>query len=377
MQYRKFGKLDWQPSALGFGVMRMPVIDGDSAKIEEVEATQMIRHAIDQGVNYIDTAYPYHQQQSEKFLGRALADGYRERVKLASKLPCWLVKTADDFDRLLNEQLERLKTDTIDFYLLHALNKDSWPKMRDLGVLKWAEGAIADGRIKHLGFSFHDSVEVFEEIVDAYDKWTFCQIQYNYMDEEHQAGLRGLKYAAEKGLAVVVMEPIRGGKLAGPVPDAVQTLWDTAPTQRGPVDWALQWVWNQPEVSLLLSGMSNMEQVEQNLVSAENSSIGILNAEELALVSQVQETYTKLSPIGCTDCKYCLPCPSGVDIPRNLNTYNEAFMYGLEHGKGGYQWIPDDQRADVCIQCGECETACPQDLPIIEWLEKVDQLMTA
>lgn len=375
MKYRTFGKLDWKPSALGFGAMRLPTLDEDEANIDEAEATRMIRHAIDRGVNYVDTAYPYHRGNSEKFLGRALADGYRERVKLATKLPCWLVETADDFDRLLNEQLERLQTDHIDFYLLHALNAASWPKMRALGVLQWAEGAIADGRIRHLGFSFHDSVELFEEIIDAYDQWTFCQIQYNYMDESFQAGTRGLEYAAAKGLAVIAMEPVRGGRLAGTPHPVIRKLWDRTPVQRTPADWALQWVWNRPEVSLLLSGMSTMEQVQQNLASAEQSEAGHLTPEELALVAQVKEAYARLSPVGCTDCKYCMPCPREVDIPRCFNVYNEAFMYGIEHGKNDFFWIPEKQKPAACIQCGECETRCPQNLPIMELLGKADQLL--
>jgi predicted aldo/keto reductase-like oxidoreductase len=244
MQVRTFGKLDWKPSALGFGAMRLPTIDGDPAKIDEAEATRMVRHAIDHGVNYVDTAYPYHREESERFVGRALQDGYRERVKLATKLPSWLVKEPGDFDRYLNEQLEKLQTRHIDFYLLHSMNERSWPQLRDLDVFRWAEGALADGRIRHLGFSFHDKLEVFQEVVDGYDHWDFCQIQYNYMDTDYQAGTQGLKYAADKGLAVVVMEPIRGGRLANNIPPAVQEIWDSAPVQRTPAEWALQWAWN-------------------------------------------------------------------------------------------------------------------------------------
>lgn len=244
MKYRTFGQLDWKPSALGFGAMRLPVIDNDHGKISEPEATRMIRHAIDHGVNYVDTAYPYHKGTSEAFLGRALQDGYRERVKLATKLPCWKVEAYEDFDRLLNEQLSNLQTGQIDFYLLHSLDAGSWPKMRDLNVFDWAEKALADGRIGYLGFSFHDKYEVFQEIVDASDLWHFCQIQYNFMDVEEQAGIKGLQYAAGKGLAVVIMEPLRGGALAGHIPPAVQALWDSFPVRRTPADWALQWLWN-------------------------------------------------------------------------------------------------------------------------------------
>jgi predicted aldo/keto reductase-like oxidoreductase len=289
MQYRTFGKLDWEPSALGFGAMRLPVIDDNPGKIDEPEATRMLRYAIDHGVNYVDTAYPYHEETSETFLGRALQDGYRQRIKLATKLPSWLVKVAEDCDRYLNEQLERLQTETIDFYLLHGLNEERWPKLRDLNVLEWAEKAMADGRIRYLGFSFHDRYDVFQEIVDASDQWTFCQIQYNYMDEEHQAGTRGLKYAADKGLAVVVMEPIRGGQLARNPPQAIAELWDTAAPRRTPADWALQWVWNHPEVSVVLSGMSTMEQVKQNVASASQSGPGTLTADELALIARVRD----------------------------------------------------------------------------------------
>ncbi len=387
MQYRTFGKLDWRPSALGFGAMRLPTIGGDSAQIDEPEATRMLRYAIDHGVNYIDTAYPYHRGASEVLVGRALADGYRARVKLATKLPCWLVKEPADFDRYFNEQLGRLQTAKIDFYLLHGLDADRWHTMADLGVLAWAERALADGRIGHLGFSFHDKYEVFQEIVDAYDGWTFCQIQYNFMDEQEQAGVRGLKYAADKGLAVVVMEPLRGGLLAGNVPQPVQAIWDEAEVARSgdrpqqpprtPADWALQWLWNQPEVSLLLSGMSTLEQVMQNLASAERSGAGTLAADEVALIGRVRDKYRELMPIPCTNCKYCQPCPNGVDIPRVFGIYNEGIMYNNPaRARTSYnQWMPAEKRADRCLRCGECEAACPQRIAIMEWLEKVDQFM--
>jgi len=375
MNYRKFGKLDWKVSALGFGCMRFPVIAGEYADIDEPEATRMLHYAIDHGLNYVDTAYPYHGGNSELVVGRALQGGYREKVHLATKLPTWEVSTADDFDRLLNEQLKKLQVEYIDFYLLHALNKNSWTKVRDLGVLPWAEGAMADGRIRHLGFSFHDEYAVFKEIVDGYDNWTFCQIQHNYIDINNQAGTKGLRYAASKGLAVVIMEPLLGGKLAA-APGPVQKLWDSAPVKRAPADWALQWLWNQPEAAVVLSGMSTMEQVEQNVASASISGVGTLTSEELSLVSRVRTQYSKLSPIPCTNCKYCMPCPNGVDIPRNFAVYNEGVMYGNpEAARKAYAEISEKARASVCIQCRECEPKCPQHIRISEWMPIVHEVL--
>jgi len=376
MQYRTFGRLDWKPSALGFGAMRLPTIDGDPGRIDEPEATRMILYAIDHGVNYVDTAYPYHRETSEPFLGRALQDGYRERIRLATKMPCWKVEAAKDFDRYLDEQLDRLRTDHVDFYLLHGLNAGSWPKMRDLGVLGWAEKAIGDGRIHHLGFSFHDKYEVFQEIVDASDLWLFCQIQYNFMDIEYQAGTKGLKYAANKGLAVVVMEPLRGGLLTKNVPPVAQEIWDSAPRKRTPADWALQWVWNHPEVSVVLSGMSTMEQVEQNTASASESGSGKLTEEELGLVARVRDKYRELARIPCTDCKYCLPCPSGVNIPGVFEIYNDAMMYGDEQqAQMSYLWLDEEERANLCVECGECLEKCPQQIEIPVWLVKAHELL--
>lgn len=375
MQYRRFGKLDWKCSVLGFGCMRLPIQGEDKSNINEPEATKMLHYAIDHGVNYIDTAYPYHGGNSERFLGRALKGGYREKVRLATKLPCWLIESPKDFDKYLNEQLEKLQTNHIDFYLLHGLNQDRWNKMRDLDVLEWAEGAVADGRLGYIGFSFHDRYEVFKEIVDAYDKWTFCQIQYNYIDIENQAGTKGLKYAASKGLAVVIMEPILGGRLVSP-PQPIQDLWDTAARKRTPADWALQWLWNQPEVSVVLSGMSTMQHVKENIASANASGIHTLTEEELALVAQVREKYQELCPIPCTKCGYCMPCPNGVNIPRNLEIYNEGVMYDKpDHARQAYSWLSEDERASACIQCRECEEQCPQSIPISEWMPRIHEVL--
>jgi predicted aldo/keto reductase-like oxidoreductase len=391
VKYRTFGRLDWKSSALGFGAMRLPRIDNDPGQIDEPEATRLIRYAIDHGVNYVDTAYPYHRETSETFLGRALQDGYRERIRLATKLPCWKVEKEEDFDRFLDEQLGKLQTEHVDFYLLHSLDAKTWPKMRDLGVLRWAEGAVADGRIGHLGFSFHDKVEVFREIVDASDLWTLCQMQRNFMDVEYQAGTEGLRYAAGKGLAVVIMEPLRGGMLTQHVPPSVQALWDSvgathrgrpragteaSPYRRTPAAWALQWLWNQPEISVVLSGMSTMEQVVENVASAARSGPGTMSEEELAVISRVREQYEALCAIPCTACEYCLPCPNGVSIPEIFKIYNNAMMYGdVQRARNSYASVDDNHRADLCIECGECLEKCPQGIEIPEWLKKTQELL--
>ncbi|MCU0486440.1 MAG: aldo/keto reductase [Anaerolineales bacterium] len=376
MQYRKFGKLDWQVSALGFGCMRLPTIDGKSGNIDMDKTTEMIHTAIQAGVNYFDTAYGYHEQQSEVALGKVLAGGYRERVHIATKSPIWLIHESGDFDRLLDQQLQRLQTSSVDFYLLHALNKDHWAKAQQFDLLRRAEAAKADGRIRYFGFSFHDNLETFKQIVDGYSAWDFCQIQYNYMDTTVQAGIEGLQYAAGKGLAVIIMEPLLGGKLALDLP-ATRPLWDSAAQKRTPADWALQWLWNQPEVSMVLSGMSTLEQVEQNIRSASVSGIGKLSAEEVLLVEQVREVVNSLGPIPCTRCEYCLPCPNGVDIPGNFDVYNRAAMYDmLEASRNEYaRWIPDDQKAAACIQCDECLSKCPQQIAISTWLPVVEEVL--
>jgi predicted aldo/keto reductase-like oxidoreductase len=384
MRYRNFGTLDFQVSALGFGCMRLPTIGDEYENIDEEEATRMVRHAIDQGVNYLDTAYPYHGGNSERFLGRALQDGYRDKVKLATKLPCWLVEGPGDFDRLLDEQLERLQVDYVDFYLLHGLRTSRWVKVRDFGVMDWAEGALADGRFKHLAFSFHGETDLLKEIVDYYDRWSMVQVQYNYMDIENQAGTEGVRYAASKGLAVVVMEGLLGGRLVDP-PAQVEELFSSAPVKRTPVEWALHWLWSQPEVSTVLSGMSTMEQVEQNLASADASGVGTLTSAELAIVDQVRAAYEALCPIPCTNCKYCMPCPNGVDIPRNFSVYNMGAMYDRpDDARGGYRFMQTQvergefeisPQATSCIQCRECEDKCPQSILISEWMPVIHEVL--
>lgn len=376
MQYRKFGNLDWKVSALGFGCMRLPTIDGKAGNIDQAKTTEMIHRAIEAGVNYFDTAYVYHDQKSETALGKALEGGYRDRIRIATKSPIWLISDADDFDKKLDEELQRLQTGAIDFYLLHSLNRASWDKIKRLGLLRRAEAAKADGRIRCLGFSFHDNLSIFKQIIDEYDAWDFCQIQYNYMDIDFQAGTEGLKYAASKGLAVVVMESLRGGKLAADLPGA-RPIWESAKQKRKPADWALQWLWNQSEVSVALSGMSTLEQVEENIASANASGIGSLNADELALIDKVREALKSLSPIPCTRCEYCMPCPNGVNIPLNFDTYNQIAVYNnIESSRFTYKtFVAEAQRASNCIQCDECLSKCPQQIPISTWMPVVEEVL--
>ena len=280
-----------------------------------------------------------------------------------------------DLDRHLDEQLAKLQTDHLDVYLLHGMREQRWAYLREMGVIEWAEKAKADGRIRALGFSFHDSLSVFREIVDAYDGWDMCQIQYNYMNEDHQAGTQGLEYAAAKGLAVVIMEPLLGGKLVAP-PPAIQSIWDAAPTQRDPVEWAFQWLWNKPEIAITLSGMSTMQHVEDNLRYADRAAIGGLSAAELDCVAQAQRAYRSLTPIPCTTCGYCMPCPNGVDIPRNFSLLNNGVMYAdLDDARRRYAQSPEETIAGACIACGECEPKCPQHIPISDWMPVVDDVL--
>ena len=376
MQYRKFGSLDWEVSALGFGAMRLPILDDDSGKINEPLATEMIRHAIDNGVNYIDTAWGYHREQSEPFVGKVLKDGYREKVRLATKMPSWLVKEEADFDRFLEEQMKRLDVDYLDFYLLHTLNAEFWQRYQDLDVFSWAEKRMAEGVFGHLGFSFHDEYPVFESIVNGYDHWALAQIQYNYVDTDYQAGRKGLKLAADRGMAVVVMEPLRGGRIAkNPPPEPVAKVWARSEREWTPAEWAFQWLLDQPEVSMSLSGMSEMSHVEENLEIASESAVGKLTEADHERIEEAREVYFSLAPIPCTQCEYCLPCPSGVAIPRIFDMYNDAVAYDAwGHARWAYNNpLKPEARADNCIECGDCEEACPQNIKIIDWLATAHQ----
>lgn len=376
MLYRKIPKNGDKLSILGFGCMRLAV--KKDGTIDEERATRQVRYAIDHGVNYVDTAWPYHMGQSEPFLGHALADGYREKVKLATKLPCWIVESREDMDKFLNAQLEKLKTDHIDYYLLHSLSGETWDKMEALGVIDFIEKAKSDGRIVNAGFSFHGSGEDFKRIVDAYP-WTFCQIQYNFMDEKHQAGTEGLKYAASKGLGVIIMEPLRGGNLARAVPPEIETIWNESTVKRTPVEWALRWVWNHPEVTVVLSGMNEEAHITENLKIAGEAYPNSLTEAELKLVSKVEKKYRQIMKVGCTGCQYCMPCPSGVNIPECFSMYNHLSTFGNSADETKFNYVAllsgaisgKPELASQCIQCGQCLEKCPQHIDIPTILESV------
>jgi len=383
MRYRKMGKTNLDVSILGFGAMRLPMVGSPGGlagfdpniPIDEPEALKMVQHALEQGVNYYDTAYGYHGGKSETFMGKALKP-YRTKVLLATKLPVWNIEKPEDFQRIFDEQLKKLDTDYLDFYLVHGLGRATWAKMKEMGVLKFMDTLRAGGRIRYAGFSFHDEIKVFKEIVDAYD-WDMCQIQYNFYDRNYQAGTEGLTYAASRGIGVVVMEPLRGGRLVDRIPAEVQALWDTAPVQRSPVEWAMRWVWNHSDVSVVLTGASTPAQLADHTRIVKDAAPDSLTPQELALFEQVQAVYRGMLTVDCTGCGYCVPCPNGVDIPQNFQLYNDTFLFkGAEFSSFAYnRFLNPEQRASGCTECLDCLEKCPQHINIPEELKKVHQTL--
>lgn len=367
MEKRKMEKLGIETSLLGFGCMRFPVTA--EGKIDEPEAEKMLDKAITAGVNYIDTAYPYHNGESEPFVGKALKKYDRSSLYLATKLPCWSVERLEDVDRIFNEQLSRLQTDYIDFYLLHALEKKRFDKMVELGVVKRLEELKAEGKIKYLGFSFHDDYETFERII-SYREWDFCQIQLNYMDTEIQAGLKGYRLAEENGIPMVIMEPIKGGSLAAFAEDITGMFRELKP-EASVASFALRWVGTLPNIKVILSGMSTMEQVEDNLATF--SPFEPLSEKESETIDNIVKLINSRVQNGCTGCRYCMPCPAGVDIPGNFSVWNTYHMYqNYNMVKGRWErGLGEEKQAKNCIKCGKCEKACPQKLNIREDLERV------
>ncbi|MEN6625243.1 MAG: aldo/keto reductase [Candidatus Sumerlaeia bacterium] len=374
MLYRKMPNGD-ELSILGYGCMRFPMRDGG---IDEPRAIAQMRSAIDRGVNYLDSAWPYHGGASEVVLGKALRDGYRDRVKVATKLPSWMIQSRADMDRFLNAQLQKLGTDHIDYYLVHSLMGPTWDAIYEKGILDFLDAARRDGRIVNAGFSYHGLERDFSRVVDAYP-WVFCQIQYNYLDTHAQAGTAGLRYAASRGLGVVVMEPLRGGNLTQPAP-AIDAIWNESPIRRTPAEWALRWVWNHPEVTVVLSGMNDEAQIDENIKVASTALSNALTQDELDLVDRVAGKYHSLLKVGCTGCAYCMPCPSDVLIPMAFEVYNKGHLFGkMEDAKFGYalhlsrmigSGIPG--YASQCTACGACMDKCPQQLPIPDLLAQVE-----
>jgi len=380
MKYRTFGKTGLQISALGFGCMRLPVMGKDKSRIDEKRAMEMVNLAIDKGVNYFDTAYPYHAKDfstggsSEPFLAKALKKAERENIHIATKLPSWLVESRTDMDRYLDEQLERLDAAYIDFYLLHALKRSLWEKLVRLGVLEFLDSAIKSGKIRYAGFSFHDDVTLFKEVVVAYD-WTLCQIQYNYFDEDYQAGREGLEYAADRDIAVIVMEPLRGGLLVKDLPAETRQIFQETASERSAVEWAFRWLWNQPGVSVVLSGMSQLDQMKENLDLAENVSEAPWTEKDEDAVRQAKRIINDLQRVNCTTCGYCMPCPEGVNIPFNLSLSNDHHIFHDQNAGFRYRMVlGDSERASNCVQCGECLDKCPQQIPIPDELDHVADL---
>lgn len=362
MECRKFGNTGLTPSILGFGMMRLQRTADD--KIDEEWSVRTLRKAIDNGLTYLDTAYVY--PDSERVTGLCLADGYRDKVTLASKMPVNRMTCEEDFERILNEELERLQTDHIDCYLLHALSADSWEnKVQKYNVLAHCEKARAEGKIRHIGFSFHDSLDAFRMILNAYDKWEFCQIQLNYLDVNYQAGLEGLRLAHEKGLAVVIMEPLRGGRIAQ-VPDDVAAM-----LPKEPVETALDFLWNLPEVNVVLSGMSTTEQVEQNMEYAGRATAGMLSEEEVDSILRAGDLLRKTFCVPCTGCNYCDVCPQEIAIPEIFAIANQLQMDGDDVKAEAAYGALDQRTADKCVQCGACVEQCPQHIEIFEELAKI------
>ena len=376
MKYRKFGSLDWEVSVLGFGVMRLPSMDKDPADLDDAESIKMIRHAIDKGVNYLDLGFPYDKRRYEqrtRIIGRALQDGYRQRVKVTATLPTFSMKTSKDFDRCLYEQLQWLQVDALDFYLLGSLNRGNWPTLEQLGILNAAEKAITNGEVGHLGFSFHDHFQVLRDILNDYDKWSLCQIQYSYMDIDHDPGFSGIKYAADQGLAVVVTEPLRWGRLTKEPPESVAKVWASGSQRRSLTEWGLRWVWNHPEVSVVVSDMSTVEQVTENIAIADVAQPDSLTVRELVLVNRVRDAYQALKVVPCTSCRACMPCPMGTDVPRIFELYNDAVIYDdIETAR--FIYCAEQHDISRCTECNVCVNACAKRIPILDYLNAARRL---
>ncbi len=387
MKYRKFGSTSFKVSALGLGCMRLPTKKLMPLQADMPKSIKLIKSAVDKGINYIDTAWVYHFGASEKIVGIALQDGYREKVHLVTKSPLFLVNKAEDFDNFLNKQLKKLQTDYLDTYLFHSMNKSGLEKLKKYNLIDKMIDAKKKGKIKYIGFSFHDTLPVFKEIVDFYH-WDVVQIQYNYIDTAIQATTEGLKYAAGKGMAVVIMEPLKGGKLANPPAEAWEVM-ERSKIERSPVDWALQYLWNLPEISVVLSGMGNLQMLNENCDSADRSGVNSLHEEDLSIIDNLIKIYRKKILVPCTSCKYCLPCPSGVNIPQNFAILNNValeksnvrkWLHKRDYNKMANSTkklnkTKSNGNASLCINCGICLEKCPQEINIPDELKNVHLIL--
>ncbi len=379
MLYREMGETGEKVSILGFGCMRLPT-DGKNGHIDRKRATPLLDFALDSGVNYLDTAYSYHGVDireggdSEIFLGEYLNEHNRDEIYLSTKLPSWLIEKKEDMERLLNLQLERLQTDYIDFYLIHSVKERNWSQLEELGLLDFLDAAVADGRIRYTGFSTHDGTELFKDVVDSYN-WDMCLIQYNYLDENIQAGSEGLKYAARRNMGIAIMEPLKGGVLGKYTPPEVNKIWENAPEKRTPAEWAFRYLWNHPEISTVLSGMNDMKHLVENLFTAEEGLPDSLSPEEIRIMDEVKEAYQNKIEVACTACGYCMPCPNGVNIPECFNYLNQASMLNdASNIHSQYQFmLNDEEKADNCLGCGVCEELCTQKLPIRDKMKLVKE----
>ena len=377
MKYRTMGKLGIQASAFGLGCMRFNGPASGDSVIDEGKAISLIRRAIDGGVTYLDTAYVYLNRTSEIVLGKALLDGYRERVTIATKMPMEAVHNREEMQALLDSELKKLQTDHIDFYLMHGINKEKWEYFKSIGAPEFFEDMKKEGKIRYKCFSFHGPYSDFEYIINDWD-WDMVQIQYNFMDIHNQAGENGLKLAGSKGIPVVIMEGLLGGRLAK-APSNVQALYDSFPVKRSPVGWAFRWLCDHPEVSVVLSGCNEAEQIDENLRIFDTVEAGIMTPEERKLMADVRAAYLSRTKIGCTGCRYCMPCPNGVNIPGIFSVWNNVSLYDLDPKTDwGLQQIREkDAGADRCVGCGACEAACPQHLNIIESLQTAWTVLNA
>ena len=387
LKFRKMGSLGWKVSALGVGCMRLPARKINRLRAKTDESIKIIRYGIDQGLNYIDTAWLYHLGDSEKIIGEALKNGYRDRVHLITKLPMFMVRNSKHFDNYIRTQMKRLQTDYLDGYLFHALNAGQFKKVKKLGLINKMEKAKNEGLIRSIGFSFHDTLPVFKEIIDYYP-WDIAQIQYNYVDTCVQATTEGLVYAYSKDIAVVIMEPIKGGTLANP-PKEVLDIMNSAENQRTPVDWALQFLWNKPEISVVLSGMGSIKMVQENCISADRSGINSLSFQDEMIIDKLSNIYRKKIVVPCTACGYCMPCPEGVNIPQNFACLNNFTLERsrirrflarrnyrkLQNSKKKVDFNNPNGNAMICNKCSICLEKCPQKIDIPKNLEKVKKAL--